>query len=191
MKRAQIQGHLAYLVRLVIADRTFMSVLNIIIMRRSTSLDNIPGFLFRRLRQVAASMFFKRVGHLGITPEQYTILRIAEAEPGIEQVAVAARALLDASTTTDVLRRLEGKRYIKRKAGRRDKRTRLVYLTAKGLALLDRVEVGFESGQDDLLTPLAPEEREILIQLVRRVVEAHEHAATDRPMPWRRHTADD
>jgi DNA-binding MarR family transcriptional regulator len=155
-------------------------------MPRSTPLDDVPGFLFRRLRQVAASMFFKRNGDLGITPEQYTILRIAEAEPGIEQVAIAARAVLDASTTTDILRRLDGKGYIKRKLGRRDKRTRLVYLTAKGSVLLDRVEARFDAGQEELLGPLSVDERVTLLQLVRQLVEAHEHLS-GRASPWRRH----
>jgi DNA-binding MarR family transcriptional regulator len=163
-----------------------MSILSINPMLRSTPLDEVPGFLFRRLRQVAASMFFKRNGDLGVTPEQYTILRIAEVEPGIEQVAVAALAVLDASTTTDILRRLERKRYIKRKPGRRDKRTRLVYLTDHGSMLLDRIEARFDAGQEELLGPLSADQRSTLIQLIRQLVEAHEHIS-GRTSPWRRH----
>ncbi len=163
-----------------------------------TPLDEIPGFLFRRLRQVAVSSFHRRFGALGVTPEQYTILRIVQAHPGIDQISIAARAALDASTTTDVIRRLTARGDIRRRVGRHDKRTRLVYLTRRGAKLLAAIEaIRKKAPGDEFAAALSAREQATLVRIARKLLAAHEQdmagGETDRTAtgaagsPWRRH----
>lgn len=147
-----------------------------------------PGFLFRRMQQVSVSLFLNRLRAHGITPLQYTILRIVEGQPGIDQISVAAQAVLDASTVKDIVARLESKGLVVRSTGARDRRTRSVTLTPIGADILTRCESEVRRARKDLLAPLDPKEREDLLRLLNALLTAHEGDAAedDSSTPWRR-----
>lgn len=153
-------------------------------------LDKNPGFLFRRMQQVSVSLFLDRLRKFGITPLQYTILRIIRAQPGIEQISVASRAILDASTVKDIVARLESKGLIKRKTGKQDRRTRSVSLTRAGDKVLAVVEPEVRRAQRKLLAALSSQEQATLLRLLRTLLAAHEQppARPDAATPWRRST---
>lgn len=153
-------------------------------------LDKNPGFLFRRMQQVSVSLFLDRLRRFGITPLQYTVLRIIRAQPGIEQIAVASRAILDASTVKDIVARLEIRGLVERRTGKRDRRTRSVLLTRTGDRLLAAVEPEVHRAQKELLAPLSRQEQATLLRLLRTLLAAHEGppADADAATPWRRST---
>lgn len=150
------------------------------------SVENNPGFLIRRLQQVATSLFLGRLQDFGMTPLQYTILHIIHAAPGIDQITVAARAVLDTSTTKDVVARLEAKHLISRRRGEHDRRTRTLALTPAGSALLAQVEGGVRDAQRVLLSPLPKRERGVLLRSIKLLLEAHEGLGDGNRSPWRR-----
>lgn len=149
-----------------------------------------PGFLLRRMQQVSVSLFLDRLREFGITPLQYTILRIIGAQPGIDQISVAIQAVLDASTVTDIIVRLETKGLLKRKIGEQDRRSRLVSLTPAGDKLLAAVEPVVLRTRKELLAPISPQEQTILLLLLRRLLAVHETllGKGDASTPWRRST---
>jgi DNA-binding MarR family transcriptional regulator len=153
-------------------------------------LDKNPGFLFRRMQQVSVSLFLDRLREFDITPLQYTILRIIREQPGIDQISVASRAVLDASTVKDIVARLESKGLLKRKTGEQDRRTRSMSLTRAGDKLLAAVEQEVRQAQKELLAPLSRRDQSTLMRLLRTLLAAHEEppAKPDAVTPWRRST---
>jgi DNA-binding MarR family transcriptional regulator len=150
-------------------------------------LSQSPGFVIRRLQQVAVSIFIESLRAHGVTPIQYTILRVARHNPGIDQASLAARSVLDTSTVMDVLRRLEARGLVERGQGLRDRRTRSVTLTREGAALLDTAEPQVNQSRSKLLAPLSAAERETLFVIVGKLLAAHEDSAEGAPnRPWRR-----
>ena len=150
-------------------------------------LADSPGFLIRRLQQLAVSIFIQSLRDHGITPIQYTILRVIESNPNIDQATLASRSVLDASTVKDVLRRLEARGLVARIAGTKDRRTREVALSEAGRQLLLRAEPQVQASRRRLLAPLAPAENAALLQYIRRLLDAHEaNQGIAGKKPWRR-----
>lgn len=150
--------------------------------------ESSPGFLIRRMQQVSVSHFLDQLREFGITPLQYTILRIIESQPGIDQVTVATKAFLDASTVKDIVARLESRGLAQRKRGEHDRRTRTVSLTQASADLLAVVEPTVRETQRNLLAPLSRDEQTTLLRLLRTLISAHESRTNYPavPTPWRR-----
>ena len=163
--------------------------------RAASKMNNIhranagnPGFLIRRLQQLSASIFMSRLRAFRLTPLQYTILRVVEEHAGVDQRTVATLAALDTSTTTDVLRRLAGRRLLSRIPGRTDRRTRIVRLTRTGQRLLDTVRPIVSEARHELLAPLSPARQKALIAALLDLLDAHERDTGQGASggPWKR-----
>ena len=154
-----------------------------------------PGYLIRRLQQLSSSNFMSSLRDFQLTPIQYTMLRVLEESPGIDQRTVASLAALDTSTTTDVLRRLAGRKLVSRTPGPTDKRTRIIRLTKSGQKLLETVRPMVDDARRELLAPLSSAKQQALIASIVALIDAHEHkyedkedAPPDGPVgrPWKR-----
>ncbi len=133
------------------------------------------GFLIRRLHQLSSSNFMSSLREFQLTPIQYTILRVLEECPGVDQRTVATLAALDTSTTTDVLRRLAGRKLISRTPGPTDRRTRIIRLTKAGQKLLETVRPIVDAARRELLAPLSPAKQQALIASIIALLDAHDH----------------
>ncbi len=71
----------------------------------------------------------------GITADQYVVLRVVAREPGLTQIAIVERTASDPNTVAAILRLLEQRRLIRRKAHATDGRARCVFLTSRGRKL--------------------------------------------------------
>ncbi len=151
-------------------------------------LRNNPGFLFRRLQQVSVSLFLDRLRQFGITPLQYTILRIIEGQPGIDQISVASQGVLDASTVKDIIERLETKKLVERRTAKHDHRSRAVFLTPAGSKLLAAAEPFVQKARKELLSPLSKQKQATVLRAMRELLEAHEHPSDklQSARPWHR-----
>ena len=147
-----------------------------------------PGFLIRRLNQLAVSIFMNGLADFGITPIQYTILRHIADNPDLDQVKIATLAGLDTSTTTDVLTRLHERGLIVRNRGSRDQRQRLARLTEMGAELLEKARPLVEKVQGQFLAPLNKRQQATFLDAVCLLIEGHESGshAPFRKVPWRR-----
>ena len=95
-----------------------------------------PGYLFRRMQQIAVSIFVEECRDHDLTPVQFAALVAIRNHPGIDATRLSAVIAFDRSTLGNVIERLESKNYIERKPSREDKRIKLLYLTKGGAALL-------------------------------------------------------
>lgn len=145
-----------------------------------------PGFLVRRLQQLAVSMFIQALEEFKITPIQYTILGLVERSDGLDQAAIAAKSVLDASTVTDVVVRLEERGLVVREPCPDDKRRKNVRITEAGSLLLRTVEPHVNQSRKRLLSPLSPEEAASLLYLIEKVLTGHGGEGEPTGKAWRR-----
>lgn len=140
------------------------------------------GFMVRRLQQVFVANFHQTLEPFGITPVQYTLLSIVRANPALDQISIAAEAVLDPSTVADVVRRLTDRGLMQREPGATDKRTRTVSLTPRGEQILAQAEVLIQKARKELLSPLSKAEIEQFLGILDRLLVAHEKDS----LPWSR-----
>src|SRR5438445_13598774 len=93
--------------------------------------DN-PGYLFRRMQQIAVAIFAEECKAYDLTPVQYAALVAIRTHPGIDATRLSAVTAFDRSTLGNVIERLESKALVKRQPTREDKRIKLLTLTKAG-----------------------------------------------------------
>ena len=136
-----------------------------------------PGYLFRRMQQIAVAIFIEECKAFDLTPVQYAALVAIRTHPGIDATRLSAVIAFDRSTLGSVIERLEAKNYIERKAGRDDKRVKLLDLTAIGAALLRDIMPSVERAQARMLQPLKPADRKTLLALMTQLVDLNNEAS--------------
>src|SRR5271169_1671691 len=115
-----------------------------------------PGYLFRRMQQIAVALFMEECKAYDLTPVQYAALIAIRTHPGIDATRLSAVIAFDRSTLGSVIERLEGKSYVERKPAPEDKRVKLLYLTKAGMNLLRDIMPSVDRVQARILQPLKP-----------------------------------
>jgi MarR family transcriptional regulator, lower aerobic nicotinate degradation pathway regulator len=136
-----------------------------------------PGYLFRRMQQIAVSIFVEECKAYDLTPVQFAALVAIDTHPGIDATRLSAVIAFDRSTLGSVIERLEVKQYIERKPAREDKRIKLLYLTKAGAALLIDIMPSVDRAQVRMLQPLKPADRKTLLALLAQLVDLNNEAS--------------
>ena len=136
-----------------------------------------PGHLFRRMHQIAVSIFVEECRTYDTTPVQFAALVAIRSHPGIDATRLSAVIAFDRSTLGNVIERLEAKRYIERKPSPDDKRIKLLYLTKSGGALLRDIMPSVDRAQARMLQPLKPADRKTLLALLTQLVDLNNEAS--------------
>jgi DNA-binding MarR family transcriptional regulator len=136
-----------------------------------------PGYLFRRMQQIAVAIFVEECRAHDLTPVQYAALVAIRTHPGIDATRLSAVIAFDRSTLGSVIERLEAKGYIERKSGREDKRVKRLDLTKEGTALLREIVPSVERAQARMLQPLKPADRKTLMGLMTQLVDLNNEAS--------------
>ncbi|WP_058835324.1 MarR family winged helix-turn-helix transcriptional regulator [Luteimonas abyssi] len=103
-------------------------------------------FQARRLSRLLTQRYDRAFAPLGITVNQYALLRHADAGPTPTITALAARLGMERSTLSRELRALEQAGWIALRAGR-DARAREVVVTPAGARLLRRAATQWQQAQ--------------------------------------------
>ena len=136
-----------------------------------------PGYLFRRMQQIAVAIFVEECRAYDLTPVQFAALVAIQTHPGIDATRLSAVIAFDRSTLGNVIERLETKQYIERKPSPEDKRIKLLYLTRAGAALLRQIMPSVERAQARMLQPLKPSDRKLLVALLTQLVDLNNEAS--------------
>src|SRR5882724_5461909 len=136
-----------------------------------------PGYLFRRMQQIAVAIFVEECKAYGLTPVQYAALVAIRTHPGIDATRLSAVIAFDRSTLGSVIERLQAKSYIERKPAREDKRVKLLHLTRKGSALLRDIMPSVDRAQARMLQPLKQADRKALLVLLTQLVDLNNEAS--------------
>ncbi|WP_298873946.1 MarR family transcriptional regulator [uncultured Bradyrhizobium sp.] len=136
-----------------------------------------PGYLFRRMQQIAVSIFMEECKAFDLTPVQYAALIAIHTHPGIDATRLSAVIAFDRSTLGSVIERLQAKDFVERKPTPEDKRIKLLYLTKQGAAILREIIPAVERAQARMLEPLKPTERKALLGLMSQLVDLNNEAS--------------
>ena len=135
--------------------------------------QSMPGYLIRRLQQIAVGIFMEETKGFDLTPVQFAALEVISARPGLDQIGLSGAVAFDRTTIGGVVERLEAKGLIERRVGVADRRTRELYITAEGEGLLNQLADPVARAQQRILDPLLPEERRLLLEMIGRVLETN------------------
>jgi len=130
-----------------------------------------PGYLFRRMQQIAVSIFIEECRDYDLTPVQYASLVAIGTHPGIDATRLSAVIAFDRSTLGSVIERLEAKSYVERKPAADDKRVKLLYLTKVVSSALRDIIPSVDRAQARMLQPLKAADRKTLLALLEQLVD--------------------
>ena len=133
-------------------------------------LEDRPGFLIRRLHQIHGALFAEICAAHKVTPLQYSLLSALVACEAADQTTLAAMVVLDRTTTTGALKRLEVRGLVQRGKSAQDRRSHRCRLTPAGVALHAAMEADARRAHAETLAPLSPADGALLVDLLKRVV---------------------
>ena len=136
-----------------------------------------PGYLFRRMQQIAVALFMEECRTFDLTPVQYASLVAIHTHPGIDATRLSAVIAFDRSTLGSVIERLEAKKLIDRKPSAEDKRVKLLHLTKAGAAMLRDIMPSVAKAQARMLQPLKPADRKVLLALLTQLVDLNNESS--------------
>jgi len=136
-----------------------------------------PGYLFRRMQQIAVALFMEECRAFDLTPVQYAALVAIRTHPGIDATRLSAVIAFDRSTLGSVIERLEAKSYVERKPAREDKRVKLLHLTRTGANVLREIMPSVDRAQARMLQPLKPADRKALLALLAQLVDLNNESS--------------
>lgn len=127
--------------------------------------------------------FRRRVAHLGITPDQFTVLRtLLEHEPdGLVQSELTKLMASDPNTIASLLDRMEEAALIARKADPKDRRANRIILKALGREKYEAARVIAVQLQTEILAFLPEAKREAFLTDLASLADACRDAAQRSP----------
>ena len=143
---------------------------------KSESTNNIdslykrPGFLLRRARQISVSLFMSEIAEIGATTTQYGVLVILRHYEGLDQIGLSKKVGLDRSTTGLVVKKLADDGLVVRVDDPKDRRRKILVLTAKGERHLERLREPPARAQQIALAVFSPDEAATFMSLLGKFV---------------------
>lgn len=128
---------------------------------------------FTYLRRVVINEMSRVLTPLGATVPQYHVLfRLATAEGPLSQQELTLDAGLDAAGISRLVARMANEKLVTIKVDSRDRRRRLVRLTAKGRALEESLSPLVDAAVRNIVTGFSDEEAIRVVELLGRVCDA-------------------
>ena len=121
--------------------------------------------LLRRAWYSLNQSFRRRIAHLGITPDQYTVMRtLLEGDPqGMTQRELSSAMSSDPNTIASLLRRMEETGFLVRTPHEQDRRAYRIQLREAGQAKYETARVIAIALQTEVLSNLPATQREAFL----------------------------
>lgn len=139
--------------------------------------------LLRRAWYGLNQAFRRRIAHLKITPDQFTVLRtLVETDPkGISQREIAEIISSDPNTIASLLERMEANQLVQRTAHESDRRAHRIRISTLGKKTYKAARSIALDLQTAVLASLPENEREHFFEQLETVAEACQVAAETSP----------
>jgi len=141
--------------------------------------------LLRRCWYGLNQAFRKRLAELGLTPNQFTVLRWLEEDEGggVRQQTICTRMASDPNTIAALVERMQSDGLIRRKVDPADRRARLISTTPKGRRIYAKARPIAVDLQEEVLEVIPPGDREKLLANLEKLAEACQLALNEVPIP--------
>jgi DNA-binding MarR family transcriptional regulator len=134
--------------------------------------------LLRRAWYGLNQAFRRRIAHLRLTPDQFTVMRTLLEHEGISQRQLTSLMSSDPNTVASLLERMEKAGVIERQTHEQDRRTNQLRLRPRGKTRYEAAREIAVTLQEEILSALPERAREEFLADLDRIVEAC-RAATD------------
>src|SRR5262245_20111283 len=127
--------------------------------------------------------FRRRVAHIGITPDQFTVMRtLLESDPrGLTQRELAHSMTSDPNTVASLLGRMEPAGLVERTPHEKDRRAHRIRLRAEGRRKYEAARLIAVELQTEVVSVLPENERERFLEHLALVADACRAAAKEKP----------
>ena len=98
--------------------------------------DGRVGYLLRQARHTLRTAMYQPLAEIGITAAQYSVLSVADAEPGLSGAELARDTMLTPQSVNAVVVHLERAGLLERRPDGRDQRLRRIYVSPAGHEVL-------------------------------------------------------
>ena len=126
------------------------------------------GYELKRAQQALRGAMEEALRALGLTPAGYAALAVLEEAPGVSAAELARRSFVTAQTMGGVLGGLERAGLVERRARPEHGRILETALTSGGRSLVAEAHERVGAIEERMLADLGPEERDVLLDLLRR-----------------------
>lgn len=140
-------------------------------------LDQEVHFLLLRAYHHSHKYITKRTQELGLCPGQPKILEYLLEHDGCIAREICEGCVLDKSTMTSLLTRMERQGLIVKEKNQRDKRAAHIRLTERGRTMADAVKVIFRAADAQTLQGIPEGEQQALTRLLQTVISNLEEEA--------------
>lgn len=128
------------------------------------------GYLANHMARLFAHGLHRRIQPLGLAPAQFMTLLELWGEDGLTQKQLVERLDVEQATMANTLRRMERDGLITRCPHPDDGRAHQTWLTPHARALRAAATAAAQAQNDHALSDLSDEERDVFLDLMRRVV---------------------
>lgn len=137
--------------------------------------------LLRRAWYGLNQAFRRRIAHLGVTPDQFTVMRTLLENEGITQRRLTELMSSDPNTVASLLERMEQAGLVERQAHEKDRRAHWLRLKPRGKRKYEAVREIAVAMQAEILSVLPARAREKFLQELDTVAQACRDAAERSP----------
>ena len=137
--------------------------------------------LLRRAWYGLNQAFRRRIAHLGLTPDQFTILRTLLENDGISQRELTELMSSDPNTVASLLERMGRAGLVERRAHEKDRRANRLRLGPYGKSKYEAARAVALAMQAEILASLPSESREKFLKHLALVADACRDAAERSP----------
>lgn len=124
------------------------------------------GFLISTAARLQRTVYDRRMGKLGLTRSQWTVLVRLGWQPGCSQSELAEMLEVEKATAGRLIDRLEEEGLLERRSDDTDRRIKRIYMTERGQSVHDTIVPFGAALVEEELTDLTAAERETFIHLM-------------------------
>jgi MarR family transcriptional regulator, lower aerobic nicotinate degradation pathway regulator len=139
-------------------------------------MDHLPSWLLTQTAAHAHRLVSDGFAQVGARGYHLRLLRSLATEGPASQADLGRRTGIHLSDLVGALNELEADGFVGRSPDPADRRRNIIMITDDGLARAAQLAERAARMQEELLAPLAAEEREELVTLLRRLLEHHRGA---------------
>ncbi|MET7967674.1 MarR family transcriptional regulator [Micromonospora sp. NPDC005305] len=147
--------------------------------------ESLPSWLLTQTANHAHRLVAEAFSSVGARGYHYRLLATLEEFGPASQAALGRRSGIHLSDMVAAVNELADRELVERAPDPSDRRRNIISLTAAGKRQLRQLEKKLAAGQDELLAPLSPEERQRLTELLSRLLDHHNRRTGTPDEPWR------
>jgi DNA-binding MarR family transcriptional regulator len=135
-------------------------------------LPNLVGYQIRRAQLAVFQDFMEAMSAHSITPGQFGVLVLIDANQGLNQSQLGEAMGVDRSTMVAVIDKLENAGYVLRQTAPNDRRSYALKLSKAGVTLLSQLRPAVLNHERNLTASLSGDEQRQLIDSLKRIADS-------------------